>query len=135
MKRKDAGFAEKLLPVLLSTGMVFGLVLLSGQLMEVLRIREQLNQTARAYMLEMETVGHLEHASMEMLRNALEQDGLTDIDFSGTTMTPVGYGDNIQLMIEGKLEVDLKVAVPLLYEADKDWTVPIQIQLFSTAKH
>ena len=52
MKKKDSAFAEKLLPVLLSTGMVFGLVLLSGQFMEILRAREQMSQTARAYMLE-----------------------------------------------------------------------------------
>ena len=135
MRKKDSGFAEKLLPVLLSTGMVFGLVLISGQLMEVLRIREQMNQIARAYLLEMESVGYLENANIAALRNELEQEGLKDIDFSGTTITPAGYGDNIQLVIEGNLNVDLKVAVPLLYEASKGWAIPIQIRLLSTAKH
>lgn len=135
MRKKDSGFAEKLLPVLLSTGMVFGLVLISGQLMEVLRIREQLNQTARAYLLEMETMGHLENTRMTALRNTLEQEGLTDINFSGTTIMPVDYGDNIQLVIEGNLKVDLKMSVPLLYEESKDWTIPIKISLYSTAKH
>ena len=135
MNKKDAGFAEKLLPVLLSTGMVFGLVLLSGQLMEVLRTREQISQTARAYLLEMESVGYMKSSSMSALRNVLEQEGLTEISFAGTTMSPAGYGEHIQLVIEGDLTADLEVAVPLLYEASKDWTIPIKISLYSTAKH
>ena len=57
MRRKDAGFVEKMLPVLLSTGMVFGLILLSGRFTEVIRTREEMNQIARAYLLEMETGG------------------------------------------------------------------------------
>ncbi len=135
MKKKDSGFAEKLLPVLLSTGMVFGLVLLSGQLVEALRIREQINQTARGYMLEMETVGYLKSASITSLQNSLEKEGLTDISFSGTTITPADYGDDIQLVIEGELKMNLDVAIPLLYESSKDWVIPIKISLHSTAKH
>ena len=95
MKEKDAGFAEKLLPVLLSTGMVLGLVLLSGRLMDVLRTREQMNQIARAYMLVMESEGCINSANLRGLREDLESEGLTDISFSGTTTTPVDYGDFI----------------------------------------
>lgn len=135
MKEKDAGFAEKLLPVLLSTGMVLGLVLLSGRLMDVLRTREQMNQIARAYMLVMESEGCINSANLRGLREDLESEGLTDISFSGTTTTPVDYGDSIQLVITGNMKMNLKVAVPYLYETDKDWTVPIKIQMYSTAKH
>ncbi|MBO5347378.1 MAG: hypothetical protein J6A45_04520, partial [Lachnospiraceae bacterium] len=59
MKRMDSGFVERLLPVLLSTGMVFGLVLVSGQFIDMFRAREEMNQLARAYLLEMETEGYL----------------------------------------------------------------------------
>ena len=135
MKEKDAGFAEKLLPVLLSTGMVLGLVLLSGQLMDVLRTREQMNQIARAYMLVMESEGCISSANLRRMRNDLESEGLADISFSGTTTTPVDYGDSIQLVITGDMKVNLNVAVPYLYEADKDWTIPIKIKMYSTAKH
>lgn len=135
MKKRDSGFVEKLLPVLLSTGMVFGLVFISGQFMEVLRIREQMNQTARAYMLEMETMGYLESAGIASLKKALEQEGLADIDLAGTTTSPTGYGGRIQLIIKGNLKVDLDVTVPFLYEASKDWVIPIKMSLYSTAKH
>ena len=135
MRKKDAGFAEKLLPVLLSTGMVFGLVLLSGRFMEVFRTRAQLNQIARAYMLEMETIGCLQSADMDALRGDLEQEGLVNVNLMGTTTSPVGYGEQIELVIEGDLSVDLPVAIPFLYETVQDWDIPIKINLYSTAKH
>ena len=135
MRKKDAGFAEKLLPVLLSTGMVFGLVLLSGRFMEVFRTREQLNQIARAYMLEMETIGCLQSADMDALRGDLEQEGLANVNLMGTTTSPVGYCEQIELVIEGDLSVDLPVAIPFLYETVQDWDIPIKINLYSTAKH
>lgn len=135
MRKKDAGFAEKLLPVLLSTGMVFGLVLLSGRFMEVFRTREQLNQIARAYMLEMETIGCLQSDDMDALRVDLEQEGLANVNLMGTTTSPVGYGEQIELVIEGDLSVDLPVAIPFLYETVQDWDIPIKINLYSTAKH
>ncbi len=135
MRKKDAGFAEKLLPVLLSTGMVFGLVLLSGRFMEVFRTREQLNQIARAYILEMETIGCLQSDDMDALRVDLEQEGLANVNLMGTTTSPVGYGEQIELVIEGDLSVDLPVAIPFLYETVQDWDIPIKINLYSTAKH
>ena len=51
MKCKDQGIAEKLLPVLISTGMVFGLILLSGRFSEMIRNREKINLIDRAYLL------------------------------------------------------------------------------------
>ena len=135
MRKKDAGFAEKLLPVLLSTGMVFGLVLLSGRFMEVFRTREQLNQIARAYLLEMETMGYLQSAGMDALMTDLEQEGLANVNLAGTTTSPAGYGEQIELVIEGDLSVDLPVAIPFLYETVQDWDIPIKINLYSTAKH
>ena len=135
MRKKDAGFAEKLLPVLLSTGMVFGLVLLSGRFMEVFRTREQLNQIARAYMLEMETMGYLKSTGVDALRADLEQEGLKNVNLVGTTTSPAGYGERIELVIEGDLSVDLYVVIPFLYETVQNWDIPIKINLYSTAKH
>ena len=126
---------ERLLPVLLSTGMVFGLVLLSGRFMEVFRTREQLNQIARAYMLEMETMGYLKSTGVDALRADLEQEGLKNVNLVGTTTSPAGYGERIELVIEGDLSVDLYVAIPFLYETVQNWDIPIKINLYSTAKH
>ena len=135
MKSKDSGFAEKLLPVLLSTGMVFGLILLSGRFTEVLRTREEMNQIARAYLLEMETLGYLPNAQVLQLRDRLEECGLSDISFTGTTLNAVDYGENIRLSVSGNLNVDLWVAIPFLYREQIGWDVPIHINMVSTAKH
>jgi hypothetical protein len=135
MKRKDQGFVEKLLPVLLSTGMVFGLVLLSGRFSEMLRNRERINQIARAYLLEMETLGYLPNDQKFQLQETLEACGLTDISFGGTTLSEAEYGDIIYLMISGTLEVDLQVSIPFVEKNDIAWDIPLQLRMVSTAKH
>ncbi|MBQ8816127.1 MAG: hypothetical protein IJZ84_02465 [Lachnospiraceae bacterium] len=136
MNQKDQGFVGKLLPVLLSTGMVFGLIMLSGQFMEILRTREVINQTARAYLLEMETVGCLSEADSEALKKELaEACGMTDISLSGTTVQQVGYGERIYLVISGNIKQNLKVQIPFMYEELKAWNIPIRMKWISTAKH
>jgi hypothetical protein len=135
MRRKDAGFAEKLLPVLLSTGIVFGIVLLSGQFMEVYRAREHVNQIARAYLLEMETMGYLNSSAVNSLEETLENAGVTEVSLEGTTNNPGNYGESIRLVIEGKLCTTVKVAIPFLYKANKEWKIPIRIDMYSTSKH
>lgn len=136
MKKKDSAFAEKLLPVLLSTGMVFGLVLVSGQFIDMFRAREEMNQLARAYLLEMETEGYLPGDGANQLKKLLEEDcGISEISLFGTTLTPVAYGERIQLVIEGCMKLQLRVKIPFLYEKSKAWDVPVRVHLISTSKH
>ncbi len=135
MKRKDQGFIEKLLPVLLSTGMVFGLVLLSGRFSEMLRNRERINQIARAYLLEMETFGYLPNDQRFQLQEMLGNCGLTDISFEGTTLAEVEYGDLIYLVISGTMEADLQISIPFVEKKDLVWDVPLHLRMISTAKH
>ncbi len=136
MNKKDQGFVGKLLPVLLSTGMVFGLIMLSGQFMEILRMRERVNQTARAYLLEMETEGCLSETDANMLiKDLTGACGMTEVSLSGTTMQPVGYGERIYLVISGSMAQDFKVQIPFMYEELKSWNIPIHMKLISTAKH
>lgn len=135
MKKKDLGFVERLLPVLISTGMVFGLVLCSGSMLEILRTREKMNQVARAYLLEMETVGYLTSERAQTMRTSLQECGLQDISLSGTTLNPVSYGNRIQIEVTGKMRVNLMVRIPFLLEKGSPWEIPIHIGLVSTAKH
>ncbi len=136
MKKMDSGFVERLLPVLLSTGVVFGLVLVSGQFIEMFRAREEMNQLARAYLLEMETVGFLTADSANQLRDMLGEDcGISEISLFGTTLTPVAYGERIQLVIEGTMKLQLQVKIPFLYEGSKAWDIPVRVHLISTSKH
>ena len=136
MTKKDYGFIEKLLPVLLSTGMVFGLVLFAGQLMEVLREREMMNQTAREYLLRMETTGYLTGEDMAGRKEELEENtNLTNINLNGSTILPADYGTRIQLVIEGNLERKINIRFPLLFQEIRPWKIPVHIRMLSTAKH
>lgn len=135
MTKKDYGFIEKLLPVLLSTGIVFGIVLLSGQFMGLFRDREEMNQVARAYLLKMETIGHLPSDKMQELRFALEECGLEDINFAGTNTQPVSYGEPIYLNISGNFKRVFGVKIPFLIQKEQTLAIPIRMCLQSTAKH
>lgn len=66
--------------------------------------KAEVSQIARQYILRMETVGYLTEADRIALRQELDEAGVTEVELSGTTMTPVTYGDMITLEIRGKLE-------------------------------
>lgn len=65
--------------------------------------KTEVSQIARQYILKMETVGYLEEADRIRLNQELEAAGVTELEFGGTTMSPVAYGDIITLEIRGRL--------------------------------
>lgn len=60
-----------------------------------------MRQTAREYMLIMETEGYLPAVDQTALIAELESYGLYNISLSGTTMREVNCGDRIYLKISG----------------------------------
>lgn len=60
-----------------------------------------MRQVAREYMLIMETEGYLKQADQAALKAELENYGLYNISFSGSTTSEVNYGDRIYLCISG----------------------------------
>lgn len=135
MRKKDPAFIQKVLPVLLSVGMMFGFILFSAQLMEIFRARERISQTARAYLLEMETVGYLTASDQERILTQLKQCGLKEVSLLGTTATPAEFGEQICLAVSGNLEITAELAIPFLGKTSKAWSVPIEFSYVSTAKH
>ena len=101
----------------------------------MIRNREDMNQITRAYLLEMETLGYLPNEQKSRLQAQLEECGLVNIDFSGTTLSAVGYGETIRLVVSGTLKTNLVVAIPFLYESNEKWEIPIKLRMISTAKH
>ncbi len=63
----------------------------------------ELGQVSRNYILQMETKGYLDEAGRQHLLNDLQLLGVQNIDISGTTLQPVGYGENITLHIKGTI--------------------------------
>ena len=70
---------------------------------ELINQKAEVSQLARRYILKMETVGYLKPQDSAMLREELETLGVTEINFAGSTMGEVDYGDWITLQICGKL--------------------------------
>ena len=62
-----------------------------------------ISQLARTYILRMETVGYLTEADESELVARLSEQGMQDIDLTGTTREVVGYGGEIVLKIKGKI--------------------------------
>lgn len=61
------------------------------------------SQLARRYILHMETAGYLSGAQELRLRQELQEQGVTDIELTGTTMQEVTYGQRVELHIKGKI--------------------------------
>ena len=66
--------------------------------------KARISQTARKYILRMETEGELTEADRIYMIRELEGLGVTELNLSGTTMGRVQYGEPIVLMFTGKLE-------------------------------
>lgn len=66
--------------------------------------KTEVSQIARQYILRMETVGYLTEEDRIRLSRELDGAGVTQFELSGTTMSPVTYGDIITLEIRGRLE-------------------------------
>ncbi len=70
---------------------------------ELIHQKLQVGQLARKYILKMETVGCLSASEKMWLDGELSEMGVTDIDFSGSTLNMASYGEAITLRIKGKL--------------------------------
>lgn len=64
----------------------------------------QASQLARKYLLKMETCGCLLSEDYSALLAELGGMGVSETDLTGTSFTPVGYGNVIELRIRGKLK-------------------------------
>lgn len=65
--------------------------------------KAEVGQMARCYLLKMETVGCLTDSDQTQLTGELEQLGISDISYEGSSLTPVGYGNDVILQIHGRL--------------------------------
>ncbi len=65
--------------------------------------KTEVSQIARQYILKMETVGYLTEEDRIGLRMELDGAGVSELELTGTTMSPVTYGDIITLEIRGRL--------------------------------
>ena len=100
-KKKKASMIENMLVMMINMVVMCAfLVIIFGALSSI-SDKWGMRQTAREYMLIMETEGYLPAADQTALIAELESYGLYNISLSGTTMREVNYGDRIYLKISG----------------------------------
>ena len=68
--------------------------------------QNKVERTYRKYLLKMEKEGCLNGSDQASLITELTALGVNNIDLTGTSTAPVGYGQTVTLHIAGDLEVD-----------------------------
>jgi len=105
--RKEALRQEGSIGDLLSVGLcILAMVAVMTAFMDCVSLvnkKTMVGQTARNYVLRMETVGYLTAEDELALRNALAEQGIEDVSLEGTTREEVDYGAEITLRISGKI--------------------------------
>ena len=71
--------------------------------MQLIQQKMQVSQLARKYILKMETEGYLIPSARVALTEELQELGVTEVAYDGTTLEAISYGEPITLQIQGKL--------------------------------
>ena len=85
---------------------VFFLCVLMIALIDVYGViigRNKVERVHRQYLLSMERNGYLTDSDEAMLLQKLADLGVTNVDLTGTSRTPVGYGNQVRLTISGDM--------------------------------
>lgn len=100
-KKKPASMIENMLVMMINMVVMCAFLVIIFGAFSGISDKWGMRQTAREYMLIMETEGYLPAADQAALIAELESYGLYNISLSGTTMREVNYGDRIYLKISG----------------------------------
>lgn len=100
-KKKKASMIENMLVMMINMVVMCAFLVIIFGAFSSISDKWGMRQTAREYMLIMETEGYLPAADQTALIAELESYGLYNISLSGTTMREVNYGDRIYLKISG----------------------------------
>ena len=100
-KKKPASMIENMLVMMINMVVMCAFLVIIFGAFSGISDKWGMRQTAREYMLIMETEGYLPAVDQTALIAELESYGLYNISLSGTTMREVNYGDRIYLKISG----------------------------------
>lgn len=127
LKKKDEGMLDQFLPAIVV--IVLLAVLWTGSMITASNINRSndIQQVARTYLLQMETDGYLTEENKGLLLNDLAALDMINIDLTGTSFTDVGYGNQVRLVIRGKVNLkDIKFqsfATPMMTGRQADVTI------------
>lgn len=134
INKKDDGSFLSISPVVLTVIFVGMLLIGFTSWMSNIDRKTQLDSIARKYILAMETTGYLTADQESALEIELNDGGLKNVIFSGTTKAQQEYGQEIILSISGDMKISL-FSNSGLETHSSIGTIPIRIVHRSTAKH
>lgn len=135
MEEKKCGSIFNILPVFLGIIAITILSLMYLHFVRDMDKREQAEQIARQYMLEMESTGYMTEEAQEGLISRLHDIGINNINLSGTTMEDAGYGNEITLVINAKAPVTKFEISEFLQPVISDGETDYHFVIKSTAKN
>ena len=132
-KKKPASMIENMLVMMINMVVMCAFLVIIFGAFSSISDKWGMRQTAREYMLIMETEGYLPAADQTALIAELESYGLYNISLSGTTMREVNYGDRIYLKISGTYNENILAFAGGISKVS-DHPVTITINRQTTAK-
>ena len=135
VKQKDKGMLEHFLPALVT--IVFMGILWFGSMVTASNIDKSsaLNQVTRKYILRMETDGYLTQENRTSMVSELQTLGVEGVDLTGTSLTDVGYGNQVILRVTGTLKVRSIAFRGFTKSMLKEETIPWSVSRVSVAKN
>lgn len=104
LKKKKKGMSE-FLATIVCLGVLFTFVMAMIYAYGGILKEDNINRIHRKYLLSMEREGYLTPAYEAALRNELAMYGAINVDLSGTSNSPVGYGKKVILKIQCDIPV------------------------------
>lgn len=107
MKKKSPANVMNLVTIGMAILAITIVVMVYLQCTELMLLKLEVSQVSRKYILKMETEGYLTPHNQNELLLELKELGLKNVDLTGTTLSPVVYGDTIILRIKGNIQKNM----------------------------
>ncbi len=134
LKKKNAigSFVDCIITILI----LMAVIVYSIKMYSNLDLAIEKKRIERSFIMQMEAEGYLSLSAKDSLTQQLNDIGVEQISFQGTTMSPAGYGNIVVLSVTGRIKVDNIVGMRNLYEFIRgDSTNEFRIYQTSTAKY
>lgn len=103
--KKDDGSFMSMASIIMTILFVGLLLIAFTSWMSNINRKTELDSIARKYMLAMETTGYLTNSQEQAMTIELEEAGLNNVIYTGSTMVKQSYGSEITLSITGDMKM------------------------------
>ena len=135
LKKRKGSSVIDFIPILMALFVVTIMVVILTSWVVNIENKNRIDLIARKYLLQMETEGYLTQEGEQSLLSELKENKMTNISLLGTSTSQVGYGNHIELHINGSLEIHNLKWVDLFSIHKDSANIEVNKYLTSTAKY